>query len=68
VVGEALAAAAPPPRVWLQMSTATVYAHRFDAANDEASGVIGGGEAGVPGYWAYSVRIARNWEREQERA
>jgi uncharacterized protein (TIGR01777 family) len=68
VVGEAIAAAARPPRVWLQMSTATVYAHRFDAANDEASGVIGGGEAGVPGYWAYSVRIARNWEREQERA
>ncbi|CND47840.1 Epimerase family protein [Mycobacterium tuberculosis] len=68
VVGEAIAAAVRPPRVWLQMSTATVYAHRFDAANDEASGVIGGGEAGVPGYWAYSVRIARNWEREQERA
>ena len=21
-----------PPRVWLQMSTATIYAHRFDAA------------------------------------
>jgi NAD dependent epimerase/dehydratase family enzyme len=23
-------------RVWLQMSTATLYAHRFDALNDEA--------------------------------
>src|SRR5215469_18039044 len=31
VVGEAIAAAASPPRVWLQMSTATIYAHRFDA-------------------------------------
>jgi uncharacterized protein (TIGR01777 family) len=68
VVGEAIAAAASPPRVWLQMSTATIYAHRFDAPNDEAAGVLGGSEPGVPGYWAYSVKIARNWEQAQERA
>ncbi|MFF9809684.1 TIGR01777 family oxidoreductase [Streptomyces coeruleorubidus] len=68
VVGEAIAAAARPPRVWLQMSTATVYAHRFDAPNDEATGVIGGTEPDAPGYWAYSVDIARAWEREQEAA
>ncbi|MEU1317267.1 TIGR01777 family oxidoreductase [Streptomyces tibetensis] len=67
-VGEAIAAAERPPRVWLQMSTATVYAHRADAANDEATGVIGGGESGVPGYWGYSVDIAKAWEREQEKA
>ena len=58
VVGEAIAAAARPPRVWLQMSTATVYAHRFDAPHDETTGVIGGSETGVPDYWAYSVEIA----------
>ncbi|TDD88907.1 TIGR01777 family protein [Actinomadura darangshiensis] len=68
VVGEAIAGAARPPRVWLQMSTATIYAHRFDASNDEATGVIGGDESGVPRYWEYSVRIAREWERAQERA
>ncbi|MEV4556349.1 TIGR01777 family oxidoreductase [Kitasatospora sp. NPDC049285] len=68
VVGEAIGAAARPPRVWLQMSTATVYAHRFDAANDEATGIIGGAEAGVPDYWEYSVRIARNWEAAQAEA
>ncbi|MFF4055467.1 TIGR01777 family oxidoreductase [Streptomyces sp. NPDC001668] len=68
VVGEAIAAAARPPRVWLQMSTATVYAHRFDAAHDEATGVIGGSETGVPDYWAYSVKIAENWERAQAEA
>lgn len=67
-VGEAIGAAARPPRVWLQMSTATVYAHRFDAPHDEATGVIGGTEPGVPGYWSYSVDIARAWEREQEAA
>ena len=35
VVGDAIAGAARPPKLWLQMSTATIYAHRFDAANDE---------------------------------
>ncbi|MET8897512.1 DUF1731 domain-containing protein [Streptomyces albogriseolus] len=68
VVGEAIAAARRPPKVWLQMSTATIYAHRFDAANDEATGVIGGAESGVPDYWAYSVEIAKNWERAQAEA
>ncbi|MFF8521792.1 TIGR01777 family oxidoreductase [Streptomyces werraensis] len=68
VVGEAIASARRPPKVWLQMSTATIYAHRFDAANDEATGVIGGTESGVPDHWAYSVRIAKNWERAQEEA
>ncbi|BDH09568.1 TIGR01777 family oxidoreductase [Streptomyces hygroscopicus] len=68
VVGEAIAAAARPPRVWLQMSTATLYAHRFDAPHDEATGVVGGSEPGVPDYWAYSVEIAKAWERAQEEA
>ncbi|MER5912929.1 TIGR01777 family oxidoreductase [Streptomyces sp. NPDC001982] len=68
VIGEAIAAAERPPRVWLQMSTATIYAHRYDAANDESTGVIGGSEAGVPDYWAYSVEIAKNWERAQAEA
>lgn len=68
VVGEAIAGVAQPPRLWLQMSTATVYAHRFDAPNDEATGVIGGAEPGVPDYWAYSVEIAKAWERAQEQA
>lgn len=68
VVGGAIERAAHPPRVWLQMSTATIYAHRFDAPNDETTGVLGGGEPDVPAYWAYSVDIARAWEREQRLA
>ncbi|MFG1646440.1 DUF1731 domain-containing protein [Amycolatopsis sp. NPDC049252] len=68
VVGGAIARAGRPPRVWLQMSTATIYAHRFDAPNDETTGVLGGAEPGVPAYWGYSVDIAKAWEREQERA
>jgi uncharacterized protein (TIGR01777 family) len=63
IVGEAIAKAAKPPRVWLQMSTATIYAHRYDAPNDEATGVIGGDEPGVPALWKRSIDIAKAWER-----
>jgi len=68
VVGLAIAQASRPPRLWLQMSTATIYAHRFDAANDEATGIIGGEEPGVPSYWRFSIDIAKAWEREQSEA
>ncbi|HEX4222472.1 MAG TPA: NAD-dependent epimerase/dehydratase family protein, partial [Pseudonocardiaceae bacterium] len=68
IVGAAIAAATTPPPVWLQMSTATIYAHRYDAANDEDTGIIGGGEPDAPGYWAYSVEIAKAWEAEQQAA
>lgn len=68
VVGEAIATAEKPPKVWLQMSTATIYAHRFDAPNDEASGIIGGSEPDVPDYWAFSIGIAENWEAELNQA
>jgi uncharacterized protein len=62
VIGEVIARAVKPPRVWLQMSTGTIYAHRFDAPNDEATGIIGGNEPDVPRYWDTSIAIARAWE------
>lgn len=61
-VGLAIEHARRPPAVWLQMSTATIYAHRFDAPNDETTGCIGGSEPGVPTYWRMSVEIATAWE------
>ena len=64
VVGEAIARAARAPRVWLQMSTATIYAHRYDAPNDEAAGRIGGAEADAPDTWRFSIGVAKAWERE----
>lgn len=64
-VGSAIEKAQKPPRVWLQMSTATIYAHRFDAANDEANGILGGSEPNVPAYWKRSVDIAVAWEKAQ---
>src|SRR4028119_2336770 len=52
IVGEALAKAKNPPKVWLQASTATIYAHRFDAPNDEINGIIGG-EPNAPDTWNF---------------
>ncbi len=63
-IGAAIAAANNPPKVWLQAATATIYAHRFDAPNDEETGVIGGHEPGVPALWAKSIDIALAWEAE----
>lgn len=63
VVGEAIARAGHPPPVWLQMSTATIYAHRYDAPNAELTGIIGGDEPNVPETWRFSIEVARAWER-----
>jgi uncharacterized protein (TIGR01777 family) len=63
VVGDAIAQAWTPPRVWLQASTATIYAHRYDAPNDEATGIIGGSEPNVPDTWRFSIDVATSWER-----
>ena len=62
VVGTAIAQAARPPRVWLQASTATIYAHRYDGPNDENSGLIGGQEPNAPRSWRFSIDVARAWE------
>jgi uncharacterized protein (TIGR01777 family) len=67
-VGQAIARAAHPPRVWLQASTATIYAHRYDAANDEATGVLGGLEAAAPDSWRFSIDVARSWEQAASEA
>jgi len=63
VIGEAIARAERPPRTWLQASTATIYAHRYDAANDERSGALGGSEPDAPSSWRFSIEVARAWER-----
>ncbi|HXG89608.1 MAG TPA: TIGR01777 family oxidoreductase [Vicinamibacterales bacterium] len=68
VVGQAIARASPRPRVWLQASTATIYAHRYDSPNDEHSGILGGNELTVPDSWQFSVAVARAWERAFEEA
>lgn len=63
IVGEAIAAASRPPKLWLQASTATIYSHRFDAPNDEISGELGGNEPNLDPIWKASIDIAKAWER-----
>lgn len=67
LVGEAISRARRPPRVWMQASTATIYAHRYDAPNDERDGLLGGHEAGAPAAWRFSTDTAKAWEREVDR-
>jgi uncharacterized protein (TIGR01777 family) len=68
MVSDAIARAASPPQVWLQMSTATIYAHRYDAPNDEESGVVGGAEPNAPDTWRFSIDVATSWERVVDEA
>jgi uncharacterized protein (TIGR01777 family) len=62
ILGEALARCERPPRVWLQAGTATIYAHRYDAPDDEATGILGGEEPNAPDTWRFSVNVAKAWE------
>lgn len=64
VLGQAILTAKTPPKSWLNMSTATIYAHRYEKGNDEISGQIGGNEPDIPRYWDFSVRVAQRWEEE----
>src|SRR6185295_8558917 len=67
IVGQAIAQALKAPRVWLQASTATLYAHRFDAPNDERTGIIDGpipNGPNAPDTWRFSIDVVKKWERE----
>ena len=63
VVGEAIKRSSRPPKLWLQSSTATIYAHRFDAPNDDLTGIIGGNEPDAPDTWNFSIDVATSWEK-----
>lgn len=66
MIGQAITQAKQPPKLWLQASTATIYAHRYDAANDEATGILGGNEPNVPDTWRFSIDVAKSWEQAAE--
>ena len=61
-VGQAVSKAVKPPKLWLQASTATIYAHRYDAPNDEKTGILGGNEEKAPDTWRFSIEVAKAWE------
>ncbi|MEO6115588.1 MAG: DUF1731 domain-containing protein [Pseudolysinimonas sp.] len=52
-LGAAIGAAASPPPVWLNASTATIYRHAQDRPMTESTGELGEG---------FSVGVARAWE------
>ncbi len=52
-LARAVSAAARPPRLWLNSSTATIYRHAEDRAMTESTGELGNG---------FSVEVARAWE------
>ncbi|WP_299683343.1 TIGR01777 family oxidoreductase [uncultured Dokdonia sp.] len=54
ILGEAIALAKKPPKVWLNSSTATIYRHSLDKEMDEENGEIGEG---------FSVHVATSWEK-----
>jgi uncharacterized protein len=66
VIGRAIETSSCPPGVWLQASTATIYSHRFDAPNDELTGIIGGSEPNAPDTWRFSIDVARAWEESAQ--
>jgi uncharacterized protein (TIGR01777 family) len=68
VIGQAILQARRPPPVWLQASTATIYEHRFDAAHDEATGILGGSEPDAPDTWRFSIDVATAWEHAAREA
>lgn len=67
-VGEAIRSCVRPPHTWLQASTATIYAHRYDEGNDERTGIVGGTEKNVPDTWKFSIDVATSWERAVDEA
>ncbi len=54
-LGDAVAACAHPPTLWVNASTATIYRHAEDRPMTESTGELGSG---------FSVGIAKAWERE----
>ena len=56
-----------PPRIWMNMSTATIYRHALDKPMDEVTGELGGRELisqhrHAPETWDFSVGVAKDWE------
>tara|TARA_B100001113_G_C21086538_1_gene612368 strand:- start:66 stop:1040 length:975 start_codon:yes stop_codon:yes gene_type:complete len=64
VIGEAIAQANQPPRVWLNASAGTIYKHSLDRSMDEATGEIQSVEPGRPrDKWEFSVDVVNRWEQ-----
>ena len=63
LLNDAIGSLKVPPRLWVNASTATIYRHALDREMDEATGELGGGEAGAPDTWNFSIDVAKSWEQ-----
>jgi uncharacterized protein (TIGR01777 family) len=55
IIGEAINNCVLPPKLWVNMSTATIYEHTLEGkANDEKNGIIGDD---------FSMNVAKSWEK-----
>ena len=55
IIGKAIANCITPPKIWANMSTATIYEHTLERkANDEKDGIIGDD---------FSMNVAKIWEK-----
>jgi uncharacterized protein len=61
-IGQAIAKAAHPPKLWMNASTATIYRHGLDRAMGESTGELGGTETDAPPTWRFSIDVATRWE------
>ena len=59
VIGQAIATAGHPPRLWLNAGTATIYRHALDRPMDEITGELGGSEPGAPPEWVFSKQFSK---------
>jgi uncharacterized protein len=62
LIGHAIASVPTPPKLWLNASTATIYAHSLDQPNDDLTGTLGGKESHAPSTWRFSIEVAKAWE------
>ncbi len=62
LIGEAIARATNPPKVWLNAATATVYRDAQDRAMDEVTGDILSTQPGMPETYNFSVGVGLAWE------
>jgi uncharacterized protein (TIGR01777 family) len=63
LLGEVMHQCTRVPALWLQASTATIYDHALERANDEHTGMICSRHAGKLQRWDFSVQIAEAWEK-----
>jgi hypothetical protein len=70
LLGQLIAASPTPPRLWLNASTATIYRHALDHAQDEFTGEPGDRPsergahepASLPETFSFSVDVGHRWE------